>query len=509
MEVRRILTHVRSGASNRQIGKTLKVDRRTVQRIRKWAEEEGLLSGELPEMAELQAKMERLYANEGPPQNQSGVAPYQGLVEKLSAEGHETAAIWERLKERGFTGSYSAVWRYGQKLAPKEPDVTVRVEREPGQEVQVDFGYAGKLVDPASGAERKAWAFVMLLSWSRHQYVEFVFDQRVATWLRCHMNAFAYFGGVPERVVIDNLKAGIIQASWDDPEVQHAYGECAEHYGFLIAPCRPVTPQHKGKVEQGGVHYVKRNFLGGREMTTLAQANRDVLLWCETTAGLRTHGTTKEQPLARFQEREAAQLQPLPDAPYDLALWKVAKLHRDCHVVFENGYYSAPYRLVGQPLRVRGGIQSVRLFTMEYQLVASHPRAAQPGERLTHPSHLPPELLDGLRANREECRSTAQEIGPSTQAVIAHLLDDPIVDRVHVARRLLNLRQRYTDQRLEAACARAMRFDDPTYPTVKKILETGQDAPQTEAEPIHAAASIFVREAIDLFSHLWGGESWN
>jgi transposase len=133
------------------------------------------------------------------------------------------------------------------------------------------------------------------LSWSRHQYVEFVFDQKVETWLRLHRNALAFFGGVPRRLVIDNLKAAIIQAIWDDPEVQQSYRECAEHYGFLIAPCRPRTPEHKGKVEQGGVHYVKRNgstelaevFLGGREPTTITQANQDVLVWCNTTAGLR------------------------------------------------------------------------------------------------------------------------------------------------------------------------------------------------------------------------------
>ena len=93
------------------------------------------------------------------------------------------------------------------------------------------------------------------------------------------------------------------------------------------------------------MHYVKRNFLGGREVTSLTQANRDVLVWCETTAGLRTHGTTKEQPLTVFNETEQSRLQPLPDAPYDLAVWKVVKLHRDCYVVFDNAYYSAPHRL--------------------------------------------------------------------------------------------------------------------------------------------------------------------
>ena len=216
-----------------------------------------------------------------PPQNVSSVEPYRELVVKLRQEGVEIAAIHERLKERGYTGSYSSVYRFVRNLEPLEPEVTVRVETRPGEEAQVDFGFAGRMIDPETGELRKTWAFVMTLSWSRHQYVEFVFDQKVETWLRCHRNAFAFFGGVPERVVIDNLKAGIVRACWDEPQAQQAYRECAEHYDFLITPCRPRTPEHKGKVEQGGVHYVKRNFLGGREPTTITQANRDVLRWVE------------------------------------------------------------------------------------------------------------------------------------------------------------------------------------------------------------------------------------
>ena len=509
MEVRKVLNHLRAGQSNRCIAKDVGLDRLTVGRIRAWAKEEGLLDGALPEMAELQARMTTLYADDGVPQNRSSVARHRDLVVRLHREGVESAAIWERLKERGFAGSYSAVWRYVQKLDPSTPDVTVRVETEPGAEAQVDFGYAGRMTDPETGRLRKSWAFVMTLSWSRHQYIEFVFDQKVATWLRCHVNAFAYLGGVPKRVVIDNLKAGITKACWEDPQVQHAYGECAEHYGFLVAPCRPATPQHKGKVEQGGVHYVKRNFLGGREPTLLTQANRDVLVWCETTAGLRTHGTTKEQPLTIFNETERSRLQPLPDAPYDLAIWKIVKLHRDCHIVFDNAYYSAPHRLVEQKLRVRGGIQTVRIFTMDYQLMASHERATQPGQRFTHPGHLPPELLDGLTMDRDVCRAAAQDIGPATIEVTTQLLDDGVVDRLPSVRRLLKLRGRFSDQRLEAACARALRFDDPSYRTVKRILEQNQDAESAEPEPIRAAASIFVRNAADLVGHLVGGATWN
>jgi transposase len=189
------------------------------------------------------------------------VEPYRELVTQLVKENVEVAAIRCRLAERGYTGSYSAVYRFVNTIRPLLPDVTVRVERKPGEEAQVDFGFAGRMIDPATGELRRAWAFVMTLSWSRHQYVEFVFDQKVETWLRLHRNALNFFRGAPERMVIDNLKAGVVKADWDDPEVQQSYRGCAEHYGFLISPCRPRTPQHKGKVEQGGVHYVKRNFL--------------------------------------------------------------------------------------------------------------------------------------------------------------------------------------------------------------------------------------------------------
>lgn len=103
----------------------------------------------------------------------------------------------------------------------------------------------------------------MTLAWSRHQHLEFVWDQEIETWLRCHRNAFTFFGGVPARVVLDNLQTAIIKAIYYGPQVQISYQEYALHYGFLLAPCRVATPEHKGKVEQGEVHYVRRNFLGG------------------------------------------------------------------------------------------------------------------------------------------------------------------------------------------------------------------------------------------------------
>jgi transposase len=508
MDVREIIRHLREGRSDRAIALATGVDRKTVARYRVWAVEHELLSRPLPPLGELHRMLDEMSQGAAPPQNVSSVEPYRELVRKLREAGVEMTAIWQRLQERGYTGTYWSVRRFVRRMEPSTPEVTVRVETRPGEEAQVDFGYAGQMVDPETGEIRRAWLFVMLLSWSRHMYVEFVFDQKVETWLRLHCNALAYFGGVPERVVIDNLKAGIPRICFDEPQAQHAYRECAEHYGFLISPCRPRTPQHKGKVEQGGVHYVKRNFLAGRERMTLTQANQEVLRWVETTAGRRIHGTTRERPLARFEaEREV--LRPLPPAPYELAVWKKVKLHRDCYLHFESAYYSAPFRFVGLHLWVRGGTRRVQVYTSDYQLVASHPCAQRPGQRVTHLNHLPPAKLPGLILSRDGCRQRASQIGQATCQVVDRFLDHRPEDRLRMAGRLLRLAERFGDDRLEAACARAIGFDDPAYLTVKRILEEGLDVEQTPPAPPAVPARTFVRSPDELVQHLQGGVSWN
>jgi len=506
MDIRDVLRRIRQGQSDRAIAKEIGINRKTIGRYHTWAQEQGLLDGELPALDELQRLVEKSLNNDAPPQNKSSVEPYRALVVKLRQQGVEIAALHERLKERGYDGSYASVYRFVRNLEPKTPEVTVRIETPPGEEAQVDFGFAGRMIDPETDRLRKAWAFVMALSWSRHQYTEFVFDQKVATWLQCHRNAFQFFGGVPERVVIDNLKAGIARACWDEPQAQQAYRECAEHYDFLITPCRPRTPEHKGKVEQGGVHYVKRNFLGGREPTTLTKANQDVLRWVEEKAGQRIHGTTWEKPLERFAVERTA-LKPLPGTPYDLAIWKQVKVHRDCYVVFERAYYSVPFRLVGQQVWVRGGTQTVQAYTSDYHLVATHARAQTLGQRLTNLDHLPTYKVAGITLTRDSCRLRADEIGPATRQVVDRMLDHRPEDRLRTAGRLLKLGERFTPRRLEAACARALRFDDPSYITIKHILEQGLDRQQPPPPQITASppAQAFVRTVAELVGHLMGG----
>jgi len=252
LDLRELLRYLQQGQSERAIHRALGVSRRTIRKYKGWAEQNGLLSDPLPSPAELEA---RLQASQppAPPQSVSRVEPYRAEVLNLLARGVEIQAIYQHLCDtRDYTGSYISVWRFVQALAAHDPPATVRVEVQPGEEAQVDFCEAGRMYDPGQQRLRRAWAFVMTLSHSRRQYVEFVFDQTSTTWLELHRRAFAFLGGVPARLKLDNLKAAIVKACLEDPQVQRAYRECAEHYGFLISPCRVATPRHKGKVESVG-----------------------------------------------------------------------------------------------------------------------------------------------------------------------------------------------------------------------------------------------------------------
>jgi transposase len=511
MDIVELVRLLRTGESDRRITHLLGHNRRTIAKYREWAVTHGLLEGPLPPEGELHGLLARTMPGTPPPQQVSTLAPYQEEIAALRAQGVEMAAIRARLEERhGAPISYSAVRRLVQRLEPRPVDAVVRVEVPPGSEAQVDFGYAGLTLDPTTGRARKSWVFVLVLSWSRHMYAEVVFDQRVETWLLCHRHAFETWGGTPGRLVPDNLKAAIVRASFTEPLAQRAYRECAAHYGFLIDPTPPRTPRHKGKVEQGGVHYVARNFLAGREPEPLDVRNAALRRWTLQTAGRRTHGTTKQAPLDRFTALEQTALRPLPPTPYDLAVWKQAHVARDCHLTFEGAYYSVPYRLVGTAVLIRGGARTVEVYDADHQLVATHSRVAA-GERQTHLWHLPAEKVPNLVLTREDCLAQARAIGPATTALVQALLDHRPEDRLRSAGRLVRLAQRATPERLEQACARALVYGVSDYPTIKRILQAGLDAvaPVEGAAPCAAGSTavtyIFARPAAEFAASLLGG----
>jgi transposase len=500
LDVRELVRRLRAGETDRAIARDLGVARKTVAKYRTWAKSQPTLLDGIPPVEDLDHLLRETLPGATPPQPLFLAAPYEGLIRDWRTHGVSPKAVFERLRdERGFLGSYSSVYRYVVHLEGKWPEVFVRMEVDPGDEAQVDFGSAGTMVDPATGEVRKAWVFVMTLSHSRHQFATFVFDQKVGTWLRCHREAFEFLGGVPRRIVVDNLKAAIVKAVLHEPVAQRSYREFAEHYGFLIAPCRPRTPRHKGKVESG-VKYIKTNFLPGRSFQDLAYANAELLSWIERVAGTRIHGTTKERPLARFLAVEQAALLSLPASPYDLGIWKQAKLHPDCHVVVEGAYYSAPHRLVGQRLWVRTNGREVVIFH-DYERVATHVWG-RPGTRRTIQDHYPPEKVAYLLATPQFCRRRAAGIGPATAEVISALLEERPLDRLRTVQAILRLADKFGPRRLEAACRRGLCFTDTSYATLKRILVRGIESdplPGADPVPVRHRSFVFARPGSEIF----------
>ena len=487
LDVREMVRRIRMGEGDRQIARDMAASRKTVARYRAWATREGLLEGDLPAAFLIEAKLRVHEDAVVVPKQVSSVEPYRAVVEALLKSKVEAKTIFQRLKtEHGYLGSYGSVLRFVHSISPPDLRTTVRVETAAGEEAQVDFGYAGRIPDE-TWTPRRAWIFVMTLSWSRHQYAEIVYDQKVDTWLGLHERAFQSFCGAPERVVLDNLKAGIVRASLHDQEVQRAYRELAEHYGFLVSPCRPRTPEHKGKVESG-VRYVKRSFLAGRTFTSIEEANRELARWVADTAGTRDHGTTHERPLDRFAE-ERKSLKALPAGIFERPVWKKSAVHRDCHVVLEQAYYSVPHRLVSQEVWVKATARTIDIFA-GYELVATHSRAARAGERRTHRDHLPPEKIGGLEMEPARLRKEAAAIGERTEALVTRLLEDRTIDRRRAARSILSLEKRHGARRLEAACRRALLCEETSYAALKRILERGLDSAPLPPEVVDPAGIV-------------------
>jgi hypothetical protein len=172
-----------------------------------------------------------------------------------------------------------------------------------------------------------------------------VFDQGQATWVKCHKHAFEFFGGVPQRIVLDNLKSGILRPNTYDPVFNRAYAECSKHYGFIIDPAKIARGDHKGKVERK-IPVVRQQFLSFDDFRDIKDANDRVKPWCLHDYGMQVHGTTKRRPFEVFKAEEQPLLKSLPEEQFDMPLWKEARVHPDHHVVFAKNYYSMPTRYV-------------------------------------------------------------------------------------------------------------------------------------------------------------------
>lgn len=314
--------------------------------------------------------------------------PFKGLIAgwlRDEVTSQWTAErIFDELHDRGYDGGRTVIKDYVHEHRPRPaPMAEARFHVKPGQQVQVDWAEMGPV--EIGGVQRKLYAFVAILAWSRALFVRFTTDMQLLTWLDCHQRAFAFFGGVPLETLIDNLKTGVVSRAGATVRWHPAYEQLAVGLGFRPIAHFPLRPKTKGRVERI-VRFVRQRFFVGRDVGDLERFNEEAVDWLQRRANARVHRITGERPCDRFVVESQA-LKPLRD--YDLMLEETRVADAYALASVDGVRYSVPARFARQVVTLQRRPQDL-IFVVKGEEIARH-SYARAGQRLVQdPAHLPP-----------------------------------------------------------------------------------------------------------------------
>jgi transposase len=386
----------------------------------------------------------------GPP---SQCQPFAEVIKRKLAQDLSAQRIWQDLvSEQGFTGSYSSVKRFVRRLGAGTPLAFRRMECAAGHEAQVDFGAGAWII--ADGKRRRTWVFRMVLSHSRKAYSEAVFTQDTETFIRVLENAFHAFGGVPEVIVPDNLKAAVTKVDWYDPELNPKLVSFARHYHFVIRPTKPYMPRHKGKIESG-VKYVKNNALKGRSFASLAEQNEFLIRWERQIADTRIHGTTRQQVAKVFREVEQPVLSPLPAERFPFYHEGRRTVSRDGHIEVAKAYYSVPPEYLGRMVWVRWDSRLVRIYDHRLQQITVHVQVP-PGKFHTHRSHLADAKISLIERGIDYMLARATNLGDQAGRWAGAMIAARGIEGVRVLQGFLSLARKHPARIINQASQAAL-----------------------------------------------------
>jgi transposase len=399
----------------------------------------------------------------------SQCAPFHEHILAKLDQGLSGQRIWQDLvSDHGFMHEYHSVRRYIAKLGAGTPVPFRRMECAPGEEVQVDFGQGAFLVLP-EGKRRRPHVFRVVLSHSRKGYSEVVLRQTTDAFLQCLENAFWHFGGVPRRVVLDNLKAAVLHTDWFDPELHPKIQAFAAHYGCVFLPTKPRMPRHKGKVERG-VDYVQENALKGRTFASLQDQNEYLWRWEAETADPRVHGTTRQAVGPRFVTLEKPALLPLPIERFANFHEAQRRVHRDGHVEVAKAYYSVAPEYVGQNVWVRWDGRLVRVFNERFVQITVHAQQL-PGKFSTHAQHIVTEKINAVERGAEYLLTKVRRFGATCVRWAEAMLERRGVEGMRVLQGLLHLAKKHGREAISRACAAAHAHSEYRLRTVRALLK--------------------------------------
>ncbi len=440
---------------------------------------------------------------------EDNLAPWADQIYQwLTGDRLRVTRIQELLEARGCTASYTSLRRFIRKRNWGRRSVrTVRVaDTEPGEVAEADFGRLGMITDPTTGRRKAVWALIIVLSYSRHCFVRPMYSQKLEDVIAGLEAAWACFGGVPRYLVIDNFPAAVAGADPLHPSLTRGFLEYSQRRGFVADPARARHPKDKPKVERA-VSYVRERFFKGGDFSGVAHLRVEAQRWCLEVAGMRIHGTTRRQPLVVFRDEERAALLPWDGDPYEITHWRTAKVHPDHHVACQYALYSVPASVCppGQKVEVRLDSKLVRLYHRG-KLVKVHQRQPK-GGRATDPDDYPAELTAYTMKAPERIKRSAALQGPAVAEYAERLFEGTLPwSKIRQGHKLLRLGERYTPQRLDAACQRALAVDLVDVCRLERILVQALEEEALPQLPLPMPAGRFARPG-SVFAHATGDRS--
>lgn len=477
MHVAEVLRRHAAGDSQRAIARATGLSRNTVEKYLRLAgagEAAAVKPGPDPSVGLVLARSGR----PGPVAGQSAprlaeLEPQRERIARwLRDERLQLTRIQELLARDGCAVAYTTLRRFVRQAGlGHAPRTTVRLaESAPGELAQMDFGRLGSLVEPTSGKRRTVWALALVLPCSRHSFVWPLYQQTLEAVIEGLEAGWRFFGGVPQRLILDNFPAAVAGTDPLAPCPTRGFLEYSQARGFLIDPARVCHPKDKPHVERQ-IQYVRERFWKGETFHDLADARRRAAAWSREVAGQRVHGTTRQVPLVVFEDQERAALRPAPERPYDVPRWSQVTVHPDHHIAFVQALYSVPSTTCppGTKLEVRGDRELVTLYHRG-EVVKVHPRMPR-GSRHTDQDDYPQELTGYTTRTPDRLIQRAAALGEQIGMFARQLLGGELPwAKLRQGQKLLRLADRYGVERLEGACARALGFDLLDVRRVERIL---------------------------------------
>lgn len=467
-----------NNCSVRQIAKSCDMGHSTVadylSRIK-----EAKLSWPLPpdlDDNDLEALLYPSVTDNTPPKRQ--MPPMEYLFQELKKKGVTLQLLWHEYKQENPEGYQHSQFCDLYRRWVKKLDVSLKQKYTAGEKLFIDYaGQTIPIIDPSTGEVTEAQIFLATLGASNYTYAQASASQDLPSWINCHVNAFKFFGGVPQILVPDNLKSGVTKPCRYEPDINPTYLDLAQHYGATVIPARPGKPRDKAKVESA-VLIAERWILAplrNRTFFSISELNKAI---AEKITEFNTRRFQKLDANRKqlFEKIDKPTLRPLPETPYEFAEWKKARVNIDYHIEVHHHYYSVPYQLRKEQVDVRITSRTIEIL-FKNRRVASHPRDYRPGAFTTLPEHMPKSHQKYLDWTPSRIIKWAAKNGPCTEKLISLVLES----RTHPEQAyrsclgIMRLVNRYTPQRLEAACTRAIRVKAYSYKTIDSILKKGLD----------------------------------